>query len=192
MTLLRFVGSETTGKSEGLKQTGMRDKRAPSGMRAKRVEMDLTDLTPSEAVFWGVKATSKKQLLQELSHRMSPIAGVDARELLSALLERERLGTTGVGRGVAIPHCRLASLPKIVGGLARLDSPVDFESVDGEPVDLVYVIVAPENEGTEHLRALARVSRIFREEDVLAKLRGAKNAAALLALLAAEERSRAA
>ncbi len=154
--------------------------------------MDLTDMTPIEAVFWGVKATSKKQLLQELSHRMAPIAGVDARELLAALLERERLGSTGAGRGVAIPHCRLPVIEKIVGGLARLDAPVDFEAIDGEPVDLVYLIVAPENEGTEHLRALARVSRIFREEDALAKLRGAKNAAALHALLAAEERSRAA
>lgn len=154
--------------------------------------MDLKDMTPLEAVFWGVKATSKKQLLQELSHRMAPIAGVDARSLLAALLERERLGTTGAGRGIAIPHCRLAGLPKIVGGLARLETPVDFESIDGEPVDLVYVIAAPENEGTEHLRALARVSRIFRDEDALTKLRGAKNAAALHALLAAEERSRAA
>lgn len=154
--------------------------------------MNLTDLTPSNAVFWGLRATSKKQLLQELSHRMAPIAEVDARELLASLLDRERLGSTGAGRGVAIPHCRLPSLKRIVGGLARLDSGVDFESIDSEPVDLVYVIVAPENEGAEHLRALARISRIFRDDEVLAKLRGAKDASALHALLAAEERSRAA
>ncbi|MCI4663274.1 MAG: PTS sugar transporter subunit IIA [Neomegalonema sp.] len=154
--------------------------------------MDLTDLTPREAIFCGLKATSKKQLLQELSHRMAPVTDVDARELLSALLERERLGTTGAGRGVAIPHCRLPQLKRLVGCLARLDAPVDFESIDGEPVDLVYVIAAPASEGAEHLKALARVSRIFRDDAVLQKLRGAKNAEAMHALLAAEERSRAA
>ena len=154
--------------------------------------MDLTDLTPNEAFFCGVKATSKKQLLQELSHRLAPIAEIDARELLSALLERERLGSTSAGRGVAIPHCQLPNAQKIVGCLARLDTPVDFEAIDGEPVDLVYVIVAPENQGTEHLRALARISRVFRNDEMREKLRGAKDAAAMQALLAEEERSRAA
>lgn len=154
--------------------------------------MDLVEMTPPEAVFVAVKATSKKQLLQELSHRMAPIAGVDARTLLGALLDRERLGTTGAGRGVAIPHCRLPAVPKIIGGLARLDAPVDFEAIDGEPVDLVYVIIAPASEGAEHLKALARVSRVFRNDETLVKLRGAKNAAALYALLASDEKSRAA
>lgn len=188
MTLARIVSRNATPSRATLAAA----RSTSSGSRKKRVEMDLKGLTPSEAVFTGIKATSKKQLLQELSHRMGPIAGIDARDLLTALMDRERLGSTGAGRGVAIPHCRLPKLTRIVGGLARLDSPVDFESVDGEPVDLVFMIVAPENEGSEHLRALARVSRIFREEDVLTKLRGAKDAAALHALLVADERSRAA
>ena len=188
MTLIRIVSRDAApNRSEHASA------RAQTGSRGtKRVEMDLVDLTPPGACFVGINATSKKQLLQELSHRMAPIAEVDPREMLSALLERERLGTTGAGRGVAIPHCRLPGLKRIVGGIALLETPVDFEAVDGEPVDLVYIIAAPESEGAEHLRALARVSRILRDQDVLTKLRGAKNAAAMHALLSAEERSRAA
>lgn len=189
MTLLRIVSADAQAAKAAARA---KHRRAASRTWSKRVEMDLMEMTPIEAVFWGVKATSKKQLLQEISHRMAPMAAVDARVLFAAMLERERLGTTGAGRGVAIPHCRLPDLSKIVGALVRLETPVDFESVDGEPVDLLYVIAAPENEGTEHLRALARVSRIFRDDDVLSKLRGARGAAAMHALLEAEESSRAA
>lgn len=154
--------------------------------------MDLTDLTPAEAILPSVKASSKKNLLQDLSHRLGPIFGVEARPLCTALLERERLGSTGMGRGVAIPHCRMPGLERIRGGLARLDTPVEFEAVDGDPVDLVFVLVAPECAGADHLKALARVSRVMRDPATCAKIRGAKDAAAIYALLSEASRPEAA
>lgn len=146
--------------------------------------MDLTDLTPAEAILPSVKASSKKNLLQDLSHRLGPIFGVEARPLCTALLERERLGSTGMGRGVAIPHCRMPNVTQLVGGFARLEHPIDFEAVDGEPVDLVYVLIAPENAGSDHLKALARISRALRDQTMCQKLRGARDAAAIYSLLA--------
>ena len=149
--------------------------------------MDLTDLTASEAVFPQLRASSKKSLLQELAQRMASLAGSDHRELFAALLERERLGSTGMGRGVAIPHCRMANVPRLIGGFARLEQPIDFEAVDSEPVDLVYVLIAPENAGSDHLKALARISRALRDQTMCQKLRGAHDAAAIYSLLADHE-----
>ncbi len=155
--------------------------------------MELTDLAAPESVFSNLKATSKKQLLQELSYLAAEQLSIDSRALFSALLERERLGSTGMGRGVAIPHCRLPGVDRMRGLFARLEAPVEFEAVDGEPVDLVFLLVAPEGAGSDHLKALARVSRAMRDQSFLAKLRGAKEAAALHALLASQDnRSRAA
>ncbi|MBX2855913.1 MAG: PTS sugar transporter subunit IIA [Rhodobacteraceae bacterium] len=150
------------------------------------------ELTPPEAVFANLRASSKKSLLQELANKAAEQIGVDSRALFSELMERERLGTTGMGRGVAIPHCRLPKLDRIRGFLARLDTAVDFEAVDGQPVDLAFLLVAPESAGSDHLKALARVSRIFRDSDTCAKMRGAKDGAALHALLASPERVQAA
>lgn len=155
--------------------------------------MDLTDLTSAEAVFPQLRASSKKNFLQEISQKMSPLVGADHRELFAALLERERLGSTGMGRGVAIPHCRLPNVTKLVGGFAQLETPIDFESVDGDPVDLIYVLIAPESAGSDHLKALARISRALRDQTMCQKLRGARDAAAVYALFADhEEASRAA
>lgn len=154
--------------------------------------MDFQQITPPEAIFPNLKATSKKSLLQELSNRAGPLIGVEPRNLLSELLERERLGTTGMGRGVAIPHCRMSDVGQIRGFLARLETSVDFEAVDGEPVDLVFLLVAPQGAGSDHLKALARVSRVLRDHETCAKMRGAKDAAALHALLTSPERSQAA
>ena len=148
--------------------------------------MDLTDLTANEAVFPQLRA-SKKNLLQELAQRMAGLVGTDHRELFAALLERERLGSTGMGRGVAIPHCRIPQTQKLIGGFARLEQPIDFEAVDGEPVDLVYVLIAPENAGSDHLKALARISRALRDQTMCQKLRGAHDAAAIYSLLADHE-----
>lgn len=145
--------------------------------------MELTELASPEGVFPNLKATSKKHLLQELAQHAAAAAGVDQRRLFEALLERERLGSTGMGRGVAIPHCRAPGVERMLGLVARLDTPIDFEAVDGEPVDLVFLLVAPENAGSDHLKALARVSRAMRDQALLAKLRGAKEASALYALL---------
>lgn len=151
--------------------------------------MDLTDLTPAGAIFPQMRASSKKNLFQDLAQKMAGIVGADERELFAALLERERLGSTGMGRGVAIPHCRMPKLERIVGGLARLETPLDFEAVDGEPVDLVYVLIAPECAGSDHLKALARISRVLRDQTICQKLRGAKDAAALYALLSHPEQA---
>lgn len=154
--------------------------------------MDLNDLAPLEAIFPSIKASSKKNLLQDLSQRLSDVFGVDGRELFAALLERERLGSTGVGRGVAIPHCRLSKIDRIWGGFARLETPIEFEAIDGEAVDLLFILVAPDCAGSDHLKALARVSRVMRDPEVCEKLRGATDATAIHALLTAPERSEAA
>ncbi|MEL6280974.1 MAG: PTS sugar transporter subunit IIA [Pseudomonadota bacterium] len=154
--------------------------------------MELADLTPLEAIYPSVRTTSKKALLQELSRRLSSTFGVEQRELFNALSERERLGTTGVGGGVAIPHCRMASVQRMCGGFARLEAPIDFEAVDSEPVDLVYVLIAPEHAGADHLKALARVSRVLRDRANCAKLRGAADVEAISAVLASQERPKAA
>ena len=149
--------------------------------------MDLTDLTASEAVFPQLRASSKKNLLQEIAQKMAKLVDADHRELFAALLERERLGSTGMGRGVAIPHCRMPKVDRLVGGFAQLEQPIDFEAVDGEPVDLVYVLIAPENAGSDHLKALARISRALRDQTMCQKLRGARDAAAIYSLFAAHE-----
>ena len=135
--------------------------------------MELRDIVTPEAIAIGLNATSKKHLLQELAQRAEAAKGIEMRVALEALLERERLGPTGMGRGVAIPHARIAGLDEIVGVFARLSKPVDFDAVDGEPVDLVFALFAPEDAGANHLRALARISRCLRDASVCAKLRSA-------------------
>lgn len=147
--------------------------------------MDLGDLAPAGRIFPALRVNSKKQLMQELAHRVAPQAGVAAREMLDALLEREQLGATAVGGGVAIPHCRMANLSSIYGAFARLESPVDFEAVDGAPVDVVFMLAAPTCAGADHLKALARVSRALRDAAICEKLRGAQDVAAIQALLSA-------
>lgn len=154
--------------------------------------MELTDLVAPECVFPVLKATSKKNLLQELSHKAADVVGVECRELFGALLERERLGSTAMGRGVAIPHCRLSGVDRIRGLVARLETPIEFDAVDDEPVDLVFLLVAPEAAGSDHLKALASVSRLTRDPNALSGLRGAKDAAAIYALLSSASRSEAA
>ncbi len=145
--------------------------------------MELRDIVAPEAVFAGLNATSKKHLLQELAQRAEDALGLDARSAFEAMLERERLGATGMGHGVAIPHARLAGLDGIVGIFATLNKPVDFEAADDEPVDLVFALLAPEDAGADHLRALARVSRRLRDQAVCAKLRSADHSSAIYAVL---------
>ena len=103
--------------------------------------------------------------------------------MFDVLLERERLGTTGVGNGIAIPHGKLPGVKHITGVFARLDSPVDFEALDDQPVDLVFLLLAPEGAGADHLKALARIARVLRDADTVAKVRGTKDAQAIRALL---------
>jgi nitrogen PTS system EIIA component len=145
--------------------------------------MEIHDLLSEQGVVPHLKVTSKKHALQELAVRAAQVSGVPERTIFEVLLERERLGTTGVGQGIAIPHGKLKDVDRLYGLFARLDQPVDFDSIDDEPVDLIFLLLAPESAGADHLKALARVSRLLRDPTVCAKLRGADNAAAMYALL---------
>ncbi len=148
--------------------------------------MELADLISPETVFADLKATSKKQALQELARRAAERTGCAERSIFDVLLERERLGTTGVGHGIAIPHGKLSELPNITGFFARLENAVDFDSMDNQPVDLIFVLLAPESAGAEHLKALARISRTLRDQEICDKLRGTNNSEALFAVLTEE------
>ena len=136
-----------------------------------------------DAVLASVKASGKKALVAELASRAARVFKLDERKLFDRLLERERLGSTGIGGGIAIPHGRLANLDKPVGLFARLAHPVDFDSIDERPVDIVFLLVAPEGAGADHLKALARVSRLLRDRSLVDKLRATESADALYALL---------
>lgn len=145
--------------------------------------MEIFQLLSPDGVIANLKANSKKQALQELSARAAKITGQHERAIFDTLLERERLGTTGVGNGIAIPHGRLSGLDKLYGLFARVERPIDFDSIDEMPVDLVFLLLAPESAGADHLKALARVSRLLRDKGVCEKLRGAESADAIYALL---------
>jgi len=154
--------------------------------------VDMTDLVSPDAVVPELRVTSKKQALQELAHLAAAAAGVAERTIFEALLERERLGTTGIGKGVAIPHVRLARLPTLRGLFARLPTPIDFEAVDAQPVDLIFLLLAPETAGADHLRALARVSRQLRDAAVCEQLRATTDRGRLFVILTTEAHSHAA
>ncbi len=145
--------------------------------------MNISDLLQPAAVVATLKVHGKKQLLQDLSARAAGIVHLPERKIFETLTERERLGTTGVGQGIAIPHGRLSDLKAITGLFAQIESPIDYDAVDGQPVDLVFMLLAPEGAGADHLKALARVSRLLRNQQVTEKLRAAKSAEALYAIL---------
>jgi nitrogen PTS system EIIA component len=134
--------------------------------------------------FWpALKVNGKKQALQEIAAKAATLTGQSDRAILEILLQREKLGSTGVGNGVAIPHGKLPKLSKVFGLFARLERPVDFEALDGQPVDLVFLLLAPEGAGADHLKALARVARLLRDPEVARKLRESRDAEALYAVL---------
>ena len=145
--------------------------------------MDLSDLLKPQAVLPSLHAQSKKHVLQELCGTAAPMVGLAEREIFDTILQRERLGSTGVGHGVAIPHGKLKTIEKLTGVFARLARPVDFDSLDEQPVDLVFLLLAPESAGADHLKALARIARILRESSVAQKLRVAENTDELYAVL---------
>ena len=151
--------------------------------------MLISDLVTPPAVIAALKATSKKQALQELARRASELTGAPERMIFDTVLERERLGTTGVGDGVAIPHGKLANLPRLFGLFARLERPIDFEAIDEQPVDLIFLLLAPGGAGADHLKALARVSRLLRDRSMREKLRGSETPEALYALLVDQQAS---
>lgn len=156
------------------------------------IKMDLGDLLAPDGIIPSLKAKSKKQALQELATRAADATGLDAREVFDTLLQRERLGSTGLGRGIAIPHVKFRALKSIVCLFARLEEPIEFESHDNEPVDLIFLLLAPEHASGDHLKALARISRLVREPAALERLRSAPSAEALRAVLTAPAASHAA
>jgi nitrogen PTS system EIIA component len=154
--------------------------------------MDLSDLIEAQAIMPALKANSKKQLLQLLSEKAAQITGLPEREVFDTILQRERLGSTGVGNGIAIPHGKLVGVKAITGVFARLENPIDFEALDDQPVDLVFLLLAPEGEGADHLKALSRIARVLRDPDIVAKIRGTDDAAAIHAFLSETPASHAA
>jgi PTS system nitrogen regulatory IIA component len=144
--------------------------------------MDIADLLGPGAIIASLKGSGKKQVLQELSRRAATLLRLNERAIFEVLWERERLGSTGMGTGTAIPHGKMTGIAKPVGLFARLEKPIDFEAVDERPVDLIFVLLTPEGAGADHLKALARVSRLFRDRAMCDKLRGTDNVDALTAL----------
>ncbi len=145
--------------------------------------MNISDVLAPDAVIAALRVNGKKQLLQELAARAASLTGIPERKIFESLNERERLGSTGVGQGIAIPHSRVAEVKGIVGVFAQLESPVDFDAVDKQPVDLVFMLLAPDGAGADHLKALARVSRLLRNQQACEKLRAAKKPEAIYAIL---------
>jgi PTS system nitrogen regulatory IIA component len=145
--------------------------------------MATTDLVSPNAIIPAMKVNGKKQALQEIAGKAAELTGQNEKAILEILLQREKLGSTGVGNGVAIPHGKLPKLGNVFGLFARLERSVDFEALDGQPVDLIFLLLAPEGAGADHLKALARVARLMRDQDIAKKLRAARDAEEIYAVL---------
>jgi nitrogen PTS system EIIA component len=145
--------------------------------------MDIAEILSPQAVYHRMKATNKKKLISDLANHAARAAGLDEGKVFEALWEREKLNSTGVGHGVAVPHARMPKLERIVGLFAQLETAIDFEAIDEAPVDLAFVLLTPSDAGADHLKALARISRLMRNATVCEKLRAASSVAQLYALL---------
>ena len=154
--------------------------------------MDIAELISSKEIVPSLRVGSKKQALQELSKRAAELTGQPERAIFEVLIQRERLGTTGVGQGIAIPHGKLPELDRLYVLFARLETPVDFDSIDEQPVDLICLLLAPETAGADHLKALAQVSRLLRNKAICEKIRGSDGPDAIYALLSEPTASHAA
>lgn len=149
--------------------------------------MEIEDLITPESVIARLRASSKKQVLQELAKRAAETTGLPERAIFDVLLERERLGTTGVGDGIAIPHGKLDSVGRLVGALGRAVDGIEFESIDGKPTNLVFMLVAPASSTGVHLKALARLSRLFRDGEFRKRLLDAPSAEAMYQVIVEED-----
>jgi nitrogen PTS system EIIA component len=145
--------------------------------------MQISDILAPQAVFQRVKAPTKKKLITDVAGFAASLAGLDADKVFEALWQREKLGSTGMGHGIAIPHARLSKLDKIIGLFVHLEDPIDFEAIDSAPVDLVFALLTPADAGADHLKALARISRLMRSVAVCEKLRAANDRSQIYALL---------
>jgi PTS system nitrogen regulatory IIA component len=149
--------------------------------------MEFATLLKPEAVKVLTSASSKKRLMQDIGELISSVYDLKADEVVEALITRESLGPTGVGHGVALPHARIDGISQVVGAFVLLDKPIDFSSVDRQPVDLAFALFAPHDAGVEHLKALALVSRTLREPAVCTKLRANPDATTLYTILTEEK-----
>jgi nitrogen PTS system EIIA component len=154
--------------------------------------MEITDLLAPRGVIAQLRVSNKKQALQEIARRAAGLTGLAEKRIYDVIAERERLGSTGIGEGIAVPHGKIDELSRLYGLFARLERPIPFDAIDNQPVDLVFMLLAPADAGAEHLRALARVSRLLRDGTICQKLRGTDNADALYALLTDRPESHAA
>jgi PTS system nitrogen regulatory IIA component len=145
--------------------------------------MPLLDFLDPQAVLPALRVSGKKQALQEISAHAAKLVGLSENTIYEALLQRERLGSTGIGEGIAIPHGKLPGLDRIFGLVARLEKPIDFEALDGQQVDVLFLLLAPEGAGADHLKALARVARVLREPGLIERVRATRDAAALYAIM---------
>jgi PTS system nitrogen regulatory IIA component len=148
---------------------------------------DLSDIITVERIDAGLNAANKKGLFQQLGLAAARRTGLASKDIVTALSERERLGSTGFGQGIAIPHGKIEGLDQVFGYFARLTNPIDFQSVDTMPVDIIFLLLSPPDAGADHLKALARVSRLMRDRQTVAKLRGARSKDAIFALLSGVE-----
>ena len=154
--------------------------------------MPLDDFLRPDAIVPSLRAANKKQALLELSEKASRVSGLPARAIFDAVFQRERLGSTGIGDGIAIPHGKLAQCERIVGLFARLEKPIPFEALDDTPVDLIFLLIAPDGAGADHLSALSRAARALRDPAVITTLRATRNPSAIYAVLAGISRPNAA
>lgn len=155
------------------------------GVRGYKVNlMEIDDLITPASVIANLRVSNKRQALQELARRAAALIKRDERQIFEVLWERERLGSTGIGMGTAVPHGKLPRLERMCGVFARLERPIDFEAIDDQPVDLIFLLLAPEGAGADHLKALARVARLLRDPAVAHRLRASQDAEALYAVLA--------
>ncbi len=145
--------------------------------------MKLGNFISTDGVITKLKASSKKQVLQELAQKAAEIIGVERRKIFDILVERERLGTTGVGGGVAIPHGKVPNITRLYGLFARAETAVEFDSIDGKPVDLIFLLLAPEAAGADHLKALAKISRLLKDPETCTKLRNSDSSDEIYAVL---------
>jgi nitrogen PTS system EIIA component len=145
--------------------------------------MPLLDFLDPQAVLPALRVNGKKQALQELATHAARLTGLDQTAVFEALLQRERLGSTGIGEGIAIPHGKLPGLTHIFGLMARMEKPIEFEALDGQRVDILFLLLAPEGAGADHLKALSRVARVLREPGLIERVRATRDAAALYAIM---------
>ncbi len=154
-----------------------------SGLLLGILNMEMTSLIDPGSVVANLRVTSKKQALQELAKRAAELTAQPERAIFDVLIERERLGTTGVGNGIAIPHGKLPGLDRLYVLFARLETPIEFDAIDERPIDLICVLLAPETAGADHLKALARVSRLLQNRAICEKLRDTDSVEAIHAVL---------